>query len=527
MTHMSRWWDHAVGYEIYIRSFCDGDGDGVGDFRGLTSRLDHLAWLGIDVVWITPFYPSPMDDWGYDVADYTAVHPLFGDLDAVDSCVARAHELGMKVIIDLVPNHTSEQHEWFVRAKSGPDDPFRDHYIWAAPAPDGGPPNNWVGYFGGTTWTLDEASGQYYLHLFLPSQPDLNWRNPAVVDAFDDVLRFWLDRGVDGFRIDVAQALVKDEQLRSNPQIGPCDDSMFRWDQWNAFEHEHDILQPETVEIYRRWNRIAAEYDALLLGETYDLHRLDKLDRLVSGGDALHVGFWFGAMHMDWSATSIKSTFETPIRSISAGLGWAQNSHDEHRSVTRFGRGDLGRRRALAFCVLLMGLPGMPFLYQGEELGLESSELRPEDKLDPIGEDGDAASGRDATRTPIPWEPIDGFGFTTGTPWLPFGGRSAADTVEVQREDPTSWLHRHRRLIAVRAELEEIAHAPFEWVEPDRSVVAFRRHDVLFAANISDQPIDLDLDCTVLYRSGDAPMDSLTLDPDEGIIGRLAPSTDA
>ncbi len=522
MTHLTRWWDHAVGYEIYIRSFADGDGDGIGDFAGLTERLDHLAWLGVDVVWITPFYPSPMADWGYDVADYTAVDDRFGSLDDVDACVARAHELGLKLIIDIVPNHSSDQHAWFQEARQGLDNPYRDHYIWADPAADGGPPNNWIGYFGGPAWTLDEASGQYYLHLFLPSQPDLNWRNPAVIDAFDDVLRFWLDRGVDGFRIDVAQALVKDRELRSNPQLGPWDETMYRWEQWDAFDHVHDILQPETVDIYRRWNRIAADYDALLLGETYDLHRLDGLDRLVSGGDALHVGFWFGAMHMDWNAEEIRSTFETPIRSISAGLGWAQNSHDEHRSVSRFGGGDLGRRRALTFALLLMGLPGVPFLYQGEELGLESGTLRPEDKLDPVGE-ANPSSGRDEARTPMTWEPVEGFGFSTGTPWLPYGGRQAADTVAVQRDDPDSWLNRHRRLIAVRKDLAEIAHAPFEWVETAPGVVAFRRHDVVFAANVSPSTVALDMGATVLFRTGAG--DALELAPDEGAIVRLDPAS--
>jgi len=296
VTQTSKWWDHAVGYEVYIRSFADGDGDGIGDFVGMLDKLDHLSWLGIDVLWITPFYSSPMRDWGYDVADYAAIDPTYGGLADFDAVIARAHELGIKVLIDIVPNHSSDQHRWFQEALTDPTSKYRDYYIWADAPDDGSLPNNWVGYFGGPTWTLDETSGQYYLHMFLPEQPDLNWRNRDVLDEFDAILRFWLDRGVDGFRIDVAQALVKDEQLRSNPQIGPSDDSMFRWEQWNAFDHQHDILQPESLAIYQRWNSIAAEYDAMLLGETYDLVMLDKLDRLLAGGDAIHVGFWFGAM---------------------------------------------------------------------------------------------------------------------------------------------------------------------------------------------------------------------------------------
>lgn len=542
------WWDHAVGYEAYIRSFADGNDDGVGDFIGMLDKLDHLAWLGIDILWITPFYTSPMSDWGYDVADYTAVDPTYGTLDDFDAVVAKAHDLGIRVLIDIVPNHSSDQHRWFQEALADPTSPYRDYYIWVDPPEDGSLPNNWVGYFGGKTWTLEDRElpegneaersnhaddresrpevsrtmpNQYYLHLFLPSQPDLNWRNPAVLDEFDNILRFWLDRGVDGFRIDVAQALVKDAELRSNPQIGPSDDSMFRWEQWDAFDHQHDILQPESVDIFKRWNAIASEYDALLLGETYDLHMLDKLDRLVSGGHAIDVGFWFGAMHMEWDAQQIRSTFELPLNAISAGLGWAQNSHDEHRSVTRFGGGDLGRRRALSLSVLLLGLPGLPFLYQGEELGLESGTLPADAKLDPIGGD-DPKAGRDGTRTPMPWSDADGMGFTSAgvVPWLPFGGRTAADTAEVQRTDPTSSLHAHRELLAVRKTLGEIANSPLEWIETDvASLVAFRRGDVAFVANVSSDAVVFPVAGTVLYRSGTGQ--ALELAGDEAMIIRM------
>ncbi len=515
----ARWWDHAVGYEVYIRSFADGNGDGVGDFIGLKDKLEHLAWLGVDIVWITPFYPSPMKDWGYDVADYAAVDPLFGSLDDFDAMLARAHELGLRVIIDIVPNHSSDQHRWFQAALADPEGPYRDYYIWRDPPADGSLPNNWVGYFGGTTWTLEPQSEQYYLHLFLPSQPDLNWRNDAVRREFEDVLRFWLDRGVDGFRIDVAQALVKDEELRSNPQLGPSSDDMFRWEQWNAFQHDHDILQPETLEIFQAWNRIAAEYDALLLGETYDLVSLDKLDRLLSGGDALHVGFWFGAMHIDWEASSIRETFRLPLDGISAGLGWAQNSHDEHRSATRFGGGDLGRQRALSFSVLLAGLPGLPFLYQGEELGLESAVLPAGAKLDPIG-DEDPNSGRDATRTPVPWAPGPGMGFTTSdTTWLPFGGRTDADTAEVQRDTEGSWLHRTRELLQVRKTLGAIADEPLEWLTVADEVVAYRRGAIAFLCNLGPD-VAVPVEGQVLYRSSTGASDVLSTD--EAMIVRLA-----
>lgn len=269
------WWDHAVGYEIYIRSFADGNGDGVGDFVGMVDKLDHLRWLGVDVLWITPFYESPMRDWGYDVADYTSIDKVYGSLDDFDAVVEKAHALDMRVIIDMVPNHTSDQHRWFQAALADPNSEFRDYYIWIDPPEDGSLPNNWVGYFGGPTWTLEPQSGQYYMHLFLPEQPDLNWRNPAVRAEFERILRFWLERGVDGFRIDVAQALIKDNDFRSNPELHPVGPDAERWEQWNAFDHQHDILQPEALAIYQSWNNIAAEYDALLLGETYDLVQLD------------------------------------------------------------------------------------------------------------------------------------------------------------------------------------------------------------------------------------------------------------
>lgn len=516
-----KWWDHAVGYEIYIRSFADGNSDGMGDFVGMLDKLDYLGWLGVDVLWITPFYESPKRDWGYDVANYVAIEQAYGTLADFDAVIDKAHALGMRVIIDIVPNHTSDQHEWFQAALADPTSEYRDYYIWREPPEDGALPNNWVGYFGGPTWTLDPASNQYYLHLFLPEQPDLNWRNPAVRAEFEKILRFWLERGVDGFRIDVAQALIKDEQLRSNPQLAPVVDGMERWEEWNAFDHVHDILQPEALEIFQDWNRLASEYDALLLGETYDLVQLDKLDRLVSGGDALHVGFWFGAMHMDWDAASIKSAFALPLENISAGLGWAQNSHDEHRSVTRFGGGDIGEGRALALAVLLAGLPGLPFLYQGEELGLENGELAPEDKLDPVGGD-DPNAGRDGTRTPVPWEPGPGMGFTSedATPWLPFGGRCDADTVSVQRNDPSSTLYRYKRLIDVRRSLAHIAGTSLEWIEDTpESIVAFRRGDVAFLANVSSEPASSPVDGELLFSTNDDGREVRgTLAPDEAQI---------
>ena len=305
-----RWWANAVGYEVYIRSFQDSTGTGVGDLAGVADRLDHLAWLGVDIVWLTPFYPSPMADFGYDVADYTDVDPLFGSLADFDALVDRAHDLGVKVVADIVPNHSSDRHPWFIESRSSRDNPFRDRYIWRDPAPDGGPPNNWLAHFGGSAWTLDETTGQYYCHLFLPEQPDLNWRNPAVHEDFEKVLRFWLDRGIDGFRIDVAHSLYKDERFRDNPMLASLDGIVNARERFFRMEHRYDLLQPESLEVYRRWREIAIEYDAVLIGETY-VHQPEQLANLLRG-DGLDVGFWFRPIHIEWGTDTLREALTGP-----------------------------------------------------------------------------------------------------------------------------------------------------------------------------------------------------------------------
>ena len=516
------WWLRSVGYEVYIRSFADSDADGIGDLRGLRDRLEYLAWLGIDLVWITPFYPSPMADFGYDVADYTGVHELFGSLTDVDDLIAEADRLGIRVIIDIVPNHTSIAHPWFREALADPTSPKRDYYLWRDPPADGSLPNNWVSYFGGPTWTLDPASGQYYLHMFLPEQPDLNWQNPDVIREFDDILRFWLDRGVAGFRIDVAQAMGKDPALRSNPELTPVDHDAPRWSQWLALDHAHDVLQPHTLDIFRRWREILAEYDAVLVGETYVLDA-DELAGLMRG-DGLDVGFWFRTMHMKWDAVEIRSVLEAPSAAGAGPIGWVQASHDEPRPPTRFGGGDLGRRRSLGLSTLLLGLPGVPFLYQGEELAIEDGEVPADLKADPVGGD-DVSAGRDGCRTPMPWSTIEGEGFSTGsTTWLPSTHTDIGDTVAGQREDATSPLHQIRHLISLRRELDPVATA--DWIDID-GLVAFRRGDHTFALNPNDHDHALPIEhgATVRFRTtGAAPDDnessSILLHPDEAVIIR-------
>lgn len=488
---LQRWWADAVGYQVYLRSFADSDNDGVGDLGGVIGKLDYLRRLGVDFVWITPFYPTPGDDWGYDVADYCNVDPLFGDLDTFDRLVAQAHDRGMRIVTDLVPNHTSSSHRWFQAALGNSTaedrDRYRDYYIWRDPAPGGGPPNNWVGYFGGPAWTLDPDSGQYYLHLFLPSQPDLNWRNPAVGDEWDGILRFWLERGVDGFRVDVAGGLVKDEQLRSNPQLQPIPAGASRWEQWDCFEHLHDVFQPESQEVFKRWRTICDRYGAFLHGETYHLDPRG-VDALLPH-DGMHGGYWFAPMHIAWNADELWTALTGP-GDLSGRLLWAAGSHDMPRAPTRFGGGGAGRERTLVMNVLLAFTPGVPVLYQGEELGLEDGQVAPESKLDPVGPDGDVAAGRDGCRTPMPWSAGPFNGFSAAEPWLLSEPRPPEHTAEEQQNDQRSYLNNYRRLMAVRRQLfdaDGLADEAVEWErDGDGAVIVLRRGPVLVTANTAD-----------------------------------------
>lgn len=490
------WWNGAVGYQIYIRSFADTNGDGIGDLAGIRGRLDYLAELGVDFIWITPFYPSPMADWGYDVADYCNIDPSFGTLDDFDDLVTEARQHNIRILIDLVPNHSSSEHPWFQDAVTGPDSDYRDYYIWADPSPDGGPPNNWIAHFGGPAWTLDDTSGQYYMHLFLPEQPDLNWRNPAVRNEFDRILRFWLERGVSGFRIDVATGLVKDDQLRSNPQVRPWNPSDSRFDQWLSFEHLHDEFQPESHDVFRSWRAICDEYDAFLLGETYtrDIQRLADL----LPGDGMHGGFWFEPMHVGWDVAELRNALVAPSERLGERLLWATGSHDESRSPSRFGDGDLGRERTLALNVLFSCLPGVLVLYQGEELGLTDGTVAPDAVLDPVD------TGRDGCRTPMPWTGGPTNGFTTGQAWLRSEPRSDGQTAQAQVGDPNSWHSRYTGLLAARRALPDLTEAPVEWSDCDSEmIISYQRGPVGVAANISAEHrcVDLPAGATVAYAT--------------------------
>ncbi len=528
------WWSGRVGYEIYVRSFADSDGDGVGDLRGILEHLDHLVDLGVDVVWLTPFYPSPMADYGYDVADYCDVDPLFGTLDDFDELLAAVHDAGLRLLVDLVPNHTSDRHPWFVASRSSRDDPHRDWYIWRDPAPDGGPPNNWVSHFGGPAWTFDERTGQYWLHLFLPEQPDLDWRNPEVVAAFDDIMTFWLDRGVDGFRIDVAHALVKDAELRDDPQLRPVTPDMHPREVFWSFDHVHDLTQPESLDIFRRWRRLCDARGAVLLGETY-VRQPERLAPYLAG-DGLHLAFWFGTMTMRWSSTGLKRVVDEALAVAPDGVAWVLSSHDDLRAPTRFGGGEEGRQRALALLTLLTCLPGFAVIFQGDELALEDARIPPERLTDPVAVRNGGVLGRDGCRSPMPWGPGVSYGFSTNPdPWLPTGDRRVDETVAGQRDDPASPLSTTRRLLAARRRLPDLVDAPFSWVDlvarptppADAAPVAFRRGDVLVVVNPGDAPVTVDFDepCRPVFSTrhphlGPVTVTGHTLGPREALVAR-------
>ncbi|MTV25083.1 alpha-amylase [Nitriliruptoraceae bacterium ZYF776] len=509
---MPSWWDEAVGYQVYIRSFNDADGDGVGDLAGIRAKLPYLADLGVDVVWITPFYPSPQADHGYDVADYTDVEPTFGDLDDARALVADAHALGMKVVVDIVPNHSSDQHPWFQDALTSRDAAHRDFYVWRD-GRDGGPPNNWVSNFGGPAWTFHEPTGQWYMHLFLPEQPDLNWDHPPVRDAFDEVLRFWLaDVGIDGFRIDVAHSLVEHPEFPDNPLLGePAPDGADPSTVWESFDHLHDQDRPEVLDIYRRWRAIVEEHDAVLIGEVYLLDA-EKVARYVRDDDGLHLAFYFPALRTPWDVDALRGMLEVGVAEGGRRFAYPLSSHDDPHAASRFGGGEVGTRRSLAYATLLCGLPGVPFLYQGDELGLDDGEVEASHHSDPLAVRNPGAVGRDGSRTPMPWDRGDGFGFTTGEPWLPFGANRHDElTAAAQAGRPGSPLERTRALLATRRQLRDLrGDAPLRWLDAGPDVIAFTRGDVLVAVHVGRDGADADAEVSVdapdaelVHTSGD------------------------
>jgi alpha-glucosidase len=512
------WWRDGVLYQIYPRSFADANGDGIGDLRGVLDRLDHLEWLGVDAFWLNPVHPSPNADWGYDVSDYTDVHPELGTLADLDALVAEAGRRDIRVLLDLVPNHTSDRHAWFAESRSSRDAPRRDWYVWTDR------PNNWVSVFGGSAWTLDERTGQYYLHNFLPEQPDLNWWSEGVRDAFDEILRIWFDRGVAGFRIDVAHALVKDRELRDNTPAGPDDDVRLRR---IGQRLDHSMNRPEVHDVYRRWRTLADGYEEprILVGETYVV----DVDRMASfygsGEDELHLAFNFAFVHAPFDAAALRTVVEATERMLPerAWPVWTGSNHDVPRFPTRWCDGDeqLGRCALVA----LLTLRGTPVLYYGDELLLEWVDVPREAIRDPVGlRRWPDEPGRDGTRTPMPWQPDDGYGFTRAgvQPWLPFGAHDGR-TVAEQRDDPDSALRLTRDLIALRRSRSDLHAGSYASLETPEDVWAWRRGEhTAVVLNLSRREVELALSGTVLLstlrdRDG-AAASPLRVDPREALV---------
>jgi alpha-glucosidase len=517
------WWRDGVLYQIYPRSFADSSGDGVGDLAGVRGRLDYLEWLGIAGIWLNPVTPSPNADWGYDVSDYCAVDPDFGDLAELDALVADAGRRGIRVVLDLVPNHTSDRHSWFLDARSSRSARHRDWYVWADGCADGLPPNNWQSVFGGPAWTLDEATGQYFLHNFLAAQPDLNWWNDDVRTEFDRILRFWFDRGIAGFRIDVAHGLVKDLLLRDDPATTELDPPQVRRRPLKAV---YSMNRPEVHDVFHRWRRLAEGYEParLLLGETYVLDPVVMASYYGSADDELQLAFNFAFLHAAFGAAPLRSVAEATERAI-PGHGWPVwmlSTHDAIRFPTRWCDEDPDRVR----CTLLalMTLRGTPVLLYGDELGMPQTDVPEPARRD--------LAGRDGARTPMPWSAEPGGGFTQpgAEPWLPFGDLAACN-VAAQREDPASPLKLCRDLVRVRREEAELRGAPYTSVPAPEGVWAWRRgRRFATALNLGDAEVEVDrLSGTVVVgtdrgRGGERVGRSLRLRPSEGVLIALRPA---
>ncbi len=460
---MSAWWQEAVFYQVYPRSFQDGNGDGVGDLPGIIGRLDYLVeTLGVEAVWLSPFYPSPLADFGYDVADYCGVDPLFGDLGDFDRLLAAAHERGLRLVVDLVPNHTSDRHPWFLESRSSRHSPRRNWYVWRDPGPGGAPPNNWQSMFGGPAWEWDATTGQYYLHSFLAEQPDLDWRNPAVQTAMHGVMRFWLDRGVDGFRIDVADFLMKDPELGDDPPpAAPVSDTEADGDVPATLRSR---AHPDIHGVFREIRALLDDYgpQRLAIGE---IHEYDwaRWASYYGSDDELHLPFNFSMLHARWRADGFRRRVEALEASLPPGAwpNYVLGNHDEPRLAGRFGEGP-----SRVAAMLLLTLRGTPTLYYGDELGLPELDVAPERQQDPLGRRV-PGRGRDGCRTPMPWDggPNGGFCPPGVMPWLPLGPAAAERNVEAELADPRSHLSLYRALLSLRRRSPALRLGAYQAIE--------------------------------------------------------------
>jgi alpha-glucosidase len=491
------WWQKGVIYQIYPRSFADSDGDGTGDLRGVISRLDYLndgtpRSLGVDAIWLSPFFPSPGFDFGYDVSDYCGVDPLFGTLSDFDTLVAEAHRRGIRIVLDLVLNHTSHLHPWFVQSRSSMANPKRDWYIWQDPKPKGGAPNNWQSVFGGKAWQWDASTAQYYYHMFLAQQPDLNWRNPRVRRAILDVFRFWLDRGADGFRLDVVDGYFKDALLRDNPPALGIRG-------YERQQHMYDKDQPELLDAYREIRAVLDSYDArMAVGEV--MGGPEDAARFCAPG-LLPLAFNFEFTHRSWNPAAFQNAVLRYERLLPEG-GWpcyALSNHDISRHASRYGGSRPGARAKVAAAMLLT-LRGTPFLYQGEEIGMRNGKITRSEIQDPPGKKyWPFYTGRDSCRTPIPWNAAPGAGFSAGNPWLPLNPDFHEVNVQTEQNDPDSVLAFYRKLVWLRKKSPALHSGSFRPLlsHPDRAMVYLReagRQTMLVGLNFFEQPVAISLE---------------------------------
>jgi alpha-glucosidase len=520
------WWRHGIFYQVYPRSFQDSDGDGVGDLRGITRRLPYIASLGVDAVWLSPIFTSPMADFGYDVADYTGIDPLFGTMADFDALLAAAHGLGLKVILDLVPNHSSDRHPWFIESRSSRENPKRDWYLWRDPAPDGGVPNNWLSEFGGSAWEYDAATGQYYYHAFLKEQPDLNWRNGDVRAAVHDAMRFWLRKGIDGFRVDVIWHLVKDDAFRDDPPNPDFRDDM---PPNRKILHVYSADRPEIHDVIAGMRRVSDEFAArVLIGEIYL-----PVERLVAyyGQDlsGAHLPFNFALISTAWHAREIEDLIERYEAALPPGAwpNWVLGNHDKVRLASR-----IGREQARVAAMLLLTLRGTPTLYYGDELGMSQVTIAPEDVRDPFEKNVPGLGvGRDGCRTPMQWDVSRYAGFSKVKPWLPLSGDSIHENVVNLDADAKSILSLYRMLIALRRNRPELARGAYEPVTAQGNLLLYRRgidgKSLTVALNLGAEPLSVAspsagsgkvLLSTFLDRHGEAVGEVLELRGNEGVI---------
>ena len=516
------WWERGVIYQVYPRSFQDSDSDGIGDLAGIERRLDYLAGLGVDAIWLSPIYPSPMADFGYDIADYCDIDPLFGDLAAFDRLLAATHARGLKLLLDFVPNHSSDHHPWFVESRSSRSNSKRDWFFWRDPAPDGGPPNNWTSDMGGSAWAYDETTSQYYLHAFLKEQPDLNWRNPEVRAAMLDVLRFWFDRGVDGFRIDVLWHIVKAEGLPDNP---PNPDYRPGQGEKHKVLQTHSTNQPEVHEIAAEFRALANSYgDRLLVGEIV-LPVTDLMAYYGHGAPGVHLPLNFQLIEAPWDAAALGKLIASYEAALPPGgwPNWVIGSHDYPRIAAR-----LGEAQARIAAMLLLTLRGTPTLYQGDELGIGEVSIPLERARDPqeLRQPG-LGLGRDRSRTPMPWDGSPLAGFSAAEPWLPLNPDWPTRNVAAQSGDAESMLSLYRSLLALRRSSEALSTGDFALVFAHRDVLAYERRRgeerVLVALNLSPdrRQFQRPADAELMISTHCNPLFDGVLGPDEGVVLRL------